>query len=180
MIAFLGSEWLVLAILALSEPFSAKLFDEPVRFDYQIRKTIFRQGSILQVHSMLADWAHSENSMQPVHRLLRICFSLLYALLTVLACSANASFAMAGDRDKIAAPGYPSEQQVPVEQAVVTPQPEGSDLHPPTSLRFDAVDSAFIFWQPPTLASSRIVPQGLVLSFLCDSARHQCSGVQLS
>jgi hypothetical protein len=159
--------------------FSAKLFDEALRFDYLSRKTIFRQGSILQVHSMLADWAHSENSMQPVHRLLRICFSLLYALLTVLACSANASFAAAGDRDEIA-PVCESEQQAPVEQAVVTPQAEGSDLHPPTSLRFDAIDSAFIFWQPPTLASSRIVPQGLVLSFLCDSARHQCSGVQLS
>lgn len=180
MISFLGAAWLVLAISSLFGPFSAKLFDEPIRFDYQIRKTICRQGSILQVHSMLADWAHSENSMQPFHRLLRICFSFLYAVLTFLACMANSSFAAAGDRDEITPPICQSEQQAPAGQAVVTPQAEVSELYPPTSLRFDAADSTFIFWQPPTLASSRIVPQGLVLSFLCDSARHQCSGVQLS
>lgn len=130
---------------------------------------------------MLADGAHSESSRQPVHRVLRISFSLLYAILTILAYMANATFAVAGHDEIVSAAAIASEasEQSPPE-AVVTPEAEGSDLHPPTSLRFDAADSTFVFWQAPTLASSRTVPQGLVLSFLCDSARHQCSGVQLS
>jgi hypothetical protein len=157
--------------------FWAKLFDEVARFDYQNTQSIFRQGSILQVHSMLADWAHSEIAQRPVFRLLRICFSFFLAI----AWSANANLAFGHEQgsSRVTASDV-HDQSTPSEQAVVTPQAEGSELYPPTSLRFDAEDSTFIFWQPVTLASSRIVPQGLVLSFLCDSARHQCSGVQLA
>lgn len=156
------------------------MFDEVARFDYQNSQSIFRQGSILQVHSMLAERAHSEKAKQPVHRLARICFSFLYAWLTLLAGFANVHFAVAGDQHEVASPIAATSGEVPQEQAVVTPQADRSELYPPTSLRFESDDSAFILWQPPTLASSRVIPRGLVLSFLCDSARHQRSGVQLA
>ncbi len=156
-----------------------KLFDEVARFDYQNTQSIFRQGSILQVHLMLAGRAYFENAQHPVHRLLRICFSLVLVAAwslnchwTIAACGTDhtSSQTVVDERD----------ESSPVDPTVLTPQAEGSELYPPTSLRFDAEDSAFIFWQPVTVASSRIVPKGLVLSFLCDSARHQCSGVQLA
>lgn len=48
-----------------------------------------------------------------------------------------------------------------------------------SDLQLDTVLSETDFWSRATTTSSGIMPCGLVPSYLCDSARHQCSGVQL-
>jgi|GEM_PF-5616221 len=129
---------------------------------------------------MVPDRPQLKSVSSAPHRLLRIAFSLLYAGLTFFAWSAPVPFVTANDHDEVALRQCVDEPLAPADQAVAAPQGEGSEAYPPTSLRFDSDHCTVLLWQPPELASSRIIPQGLVLSFLCDSARHQCSGVQLA
>jgi hypothetical protein len=59
-----------------------------------------------------------------------------------------------------------------------TPSEQGS-LFSITSVEVHNPSGGLVYWQPTTWSSSRIILEGLVLSYLCDSARHQCTGVQL-
>ncbi|QDU27436.1 hypothetical protein ETAA8_25230 [Anatilimnocola aggregata] len=54
-----------------------------------------------------------------------------------------------------------------------------TELNSSSTLRVESDWTEVIYWQPAALPSPRLIPNGLVLSYLCDSARHQCSGVQL-
>jgi hypothetical protein len=59
------------------------------------------------------------------------------------------------------------------------PATEPGELFQVAGLEFDHQTTGLVIWQSADSLSPRIVPVGLVLSYLCDSARHQCSGVQL-
>ena len=135
---------------------------------------------------MLADWATTDAKQVALSQRLRTCFSLWLVAASLLAGPFASVFALAcgtGDdhaRCCQATAASHAEQSDPAQQTLVTPHIEISELYPPTNLRFENDHATIAFWQPLTLASSRIIPRGLVLSYLCDSARHQCSGVQLA
>lgn len=128
---------------------------------------------------MLAERAPFAKPRRAAQQLLRVAFSILYLGLTLVWPANLESLAsdVASEQSVAAVNALQSE---PAEQAVATPNAEASESYPPSNLRFESDSTTVLLWQPPTLASSRIIPQGLVLSFLCDTARHCCSGVQLS
>jgi hypothetical protein len=67
-----------------------------------------------------------------------------------------------------------------VADEVAAPPAEYCDLfNAAPDLQMDSVLAETDFWSPATMPSLGTIPHGLVLSYLCDSARHQCSGVQL-
>ena len=87
---------------------------------------------------------------------------------------ASASQAVGQRADAVANPGSPAANQV------TAPPVEVCDLFPVASdIQLDSVLAESQYWSAVTTPSPRIIPDGLVLSYLCDSARHQCSGVQL-
>jgi hypothetical protein len=135
---------------------------------------------------MLAERAPTEHKRQIVSRRLRTCFSVGFVALFLLSWVLGPAVAGRSRQHQLSNHAAAvSQVSAAVEegssqQLLTSPTSEASELYPPTTLRFDADGSTIILWQPKELASSRIIPQGLVLSFLCDSARHQCSGVLLA
>lgn len=111
--------------------------------------------------------------------LLRTCFSLLVCTLSLVPWSLRAN-SHSAPGEKVAVAEDCSQGTTAAQPCVVAPLAEMSELYPPTHFQLDTDNTRVLLWQSPLLTSSRIIPQGLVLSFLCDSARHQCSGVQLA
>lgn len=138
---------------------------------------------------MLAERAPIECMRRVVSRRLRDCFSVGFVALFLLSWMLGPAVAGRSRQHHLQSSNHATAvsqttttdvQQSGSQQLLTSPTCEASELYPPTTLRFDADGATVIFWQPKELASSRIIPQGLVLSFLCDSARHQCSGVLLA
>lgn len=142
---------------------------------------------------MLAERAPSDYQCFPawpsVTRRLRTCFSVCIVALFLLSWILGPAIAVRSRQVDVQLTNHSAashnglsaaDQDGGSQQLLTSPTCETSELYPPTPLRFDADGSTIILWQPKELASSRIIPQGLVLSFLCDSARHQCSGVLLA
>lgn len=82
--------------------------------------------------------------------------------------------------DQLVPAGPASHSELPISSKVAAPPTEASDFfNAATDQQLDSVIGGTSLCSTATVPSSRIIPRGLVLSYLCDSARHQCSGVQL-
>lgn len=138
---------------------------------------------------MLAERAQTEPKRRIVSRRCRTCFSVGFIALFLLSWMLGPAVAgrsmqhrvqLSNHAATVSQAATTADQDGSSQPLLTSPTSEASELYPPTTLRFDADGTTIILWQPKELASSRIIPQGLVLSFLCDSARHQCSGVLLA
>jgi hypothetical protein len=122
-------------------------------------------------------------------KLRRLCgsvywsFALRIALVLVVGFGMNhwLNGAVSGQGRSLSSTSVPllTHADAPGGATLHVPPVEQCELGSPASLVFDASDVRLGYWQPIAMPSPRIVPAGLVLSYLCDSARHQCSGVQL-
>jgi len=89
------------------------------------------------------------------------------------------SSASGGSRHADSAAVVSSDNAIASQPALEAPQSEPGALFSVAGLELHNPSGGLVYWQPLTWSSPRIIPEGLVLSYLCDSARHQCSGVQL-
>lgn len=138
---------------------------------------------------MLAERASADYFWIVTSRRMRTCFSLGFLTLFLFSWALRPAAAVSGGRDNTSPMNCPAmigtqassaDPGSPGHEILTSPVDETSELYPPSPLRFETDSSTIILWQASETTSSRITPQGLVLSFLCDSARHQCSGVLLA
>lgn len=128
---------------------------------------------------MLADRASSLAKVLP-HRGQGRAFLRLVLLLATIPGLCNLLSHAAPLQPHASTTATVSQDNADVDQpAVESPQFEPGALFSVASLEFDNSASDLVVWRPQAWTSSGIIPEGLVLSYLCDSARHQCSGVQL-
>jgi hypothetical protein len=184
------------------EPASRKfspLFDERPALDYQLKLSEIPRKFVPQSVLMLADRAPSPIvALQPASGLFR-CSGVAFRSVLLAVCllasllAARGTLALADDAGGLASQTHPAPVVARTfEQATLGDADSAASSHfqtetteAPTELQTNAplqVESdwtAVIYWKPATLPSPRLIPLGLVLSYLCDSARHQCCGVRL-
>jgi hypothetical protein len=184
------------------EPASRKfppLFDELVALDYQLKLSEIPRKFVPQSVLMLADRAPSPIvALQPASGRVR-CSGVAFRSVLLAVCllasllAGKCTFVLADDAGGLASQARPAPVVARTfELATLGDADSAASSHfqaetteAPTELQTNAplqVESdwtAVIYWKPATLPSPRLIPLGLVLSYLCDSARHQCCGVRL-